>query len=351
MKTILIILDGASEEKIKELDNKTPLEYAYTPTLNKIIRHGSHSKKKFYPDGRNPDSLNCILTILGVAEKHIPQNRAYLEAAAAGIKLDDSDAALRCNLIGIKNGRLHSFNGIGLSKEEINSASRNVKTSEGMKFFHISSYRNILTVNKSKINCMLKDMPPHENVGEKMNVMLDGINEINILSEFVNENKFTSHNTEYMFYPWGISEKVELPAFKELHNKTCSCICSAEIVKGIAKSMGIDVPILKNSTGDVDTDLKEKAEAVFNELESHDAVIAHINGTDEASHRKDLSEKINFIEKIDREFLKYIYEENKNKAEIIITADHQTSSVTGRHEKGLVDFIVSNKKGCTNWLR
>ena len=143
-----------------------------------------------------------------------------------------------------------------------------------------------------------------------------------------------------MFYPWGVSEAVELPSFESIHNKTCSCVCGAEIVKGIAKAMQMDTPILKNATGDVDTDLKEKAAAVLNEIKTHDVVVAHINGTDEASHRKNFHEKINFIEKIDNEFISEIYEASDN-IKLIILSDHQTSSITGKHEKGLVDYITN----------
>lgn len=342
MKTILIILDGASEEKIEELGDKTPMEYACKPALNEIIKHGCHKKAKFYPAGRNPDSLSCILSILGVNEELIPQNRAYLEAVAAGIELEESEVALRCNLVSIKNGDLHSFNGMGLSNKEMKVFSQNVKTVDGIKFHHISGYRNILRVNKSKISAVLQDIPPHENVGIKVDALLENIKK-NLLYEFAKENEFKVNDTDYMFYPWGISERVKLPSFQELHNKSCSCICHAEIVKGIAKTMNIDVPLLENSTGDVDTDLKEKADKVLNELKSHDVVIAHINGTDEVSHRKDLNGKIKFIEKIDREFLNPIYCEIRNDAKIIILADHQTSSISGKHEKGLVDLIVNQK--------
>lgn len=344
MKTIMIILDGASEDKIPELGNKTPLEYANTPVLDKILMHGKHILTTFYPADKKPDSLNCILTILGVNSNLIPQNRAYLEALAADIKIEEFEAALRCNLVSIKDGRLLSFNGMGLSRSKMESAARNVLANEGLKFYNISGYRNILAVNKNKINMNLKDMPPHENTGEAIDVLLENIKDINILYEFTQNNKFTVNDVEYMFYPWGISEEVTLPSFQELHNKSCSCICNAEIVKGIAKAMKMDVPTLKNSTGDVDTDLKEKAEASLKELESHSTVIVHINGTDEVSHRKDLSGKIVFIEKIDREFLAHIYENIKQNAKIIITADHQTSSITGRHERGPVDFIVAMKR-------
>lgn len=340
MKTILVILDGVSEERIAELDGKTPLEYANTPTLDKIVKYGSYEKKKFYPDDSNPDSLNCILTMLGV--KMIPKNRAYLEALAAGIEVDPSEVAFRCNLISIKDGKLESFNGRGLSAAEMEAAARKVSKRDSLRFYHISNYRNIIVVKKSNITSIMEDMPPHEHIGEPVDRLLKCIRDIEVLNRFAEENRFAFNNVEYMFYPWGLSEVIKLPTYYELHNKSCSCICNAEIVKGIAKAMNIDTPLLRNSTGDVDTDLKEKAAAVLRELKSHDVVIAHINGTDEVSHRKDLFGKIGFIEKLDREFLSTIYEQVKDNVKIIIAADHQTSSITGKHEKGFVDYIVSN---------
>lgn len=342
MKTILIILDGASEEKISKLNNKTPIEYANTPILDKIIKQGNYKKVSFCPNNITPDSLSCILTLLGVNEKLIPTGRAYLEALAADIRLEENEVALRCNLIGIKDNKLHSFNGIGLSEAEIKDYSINVKTMKDIKFHHINSYKNILIINKNKINSTFPNIPPHEYIGENISKLLDNFKTNKLLADFVVENKFNENSIEYIFYPWGLSDQVKLPSFKKLHNKECSCICSAEIVKGITKSMEINLPILNNATGDVDTDLKEKAIAVIKELENYDFVISHINGTDEVSHRKDLEGKIKFIEKIDKELLKYIYEENKYKAKIIITADHQTNSQTGKHEKGFVDYVSCN---------
>lgn len=342
MKTILVILDGASEEKVEVLNNKSPLEYAETPILDRIMKHGSSKKVKFYPPDRTPDSLSCILTILGVNQ--IPKNRAYLEALAANININEEEVALRCNLVSIKNGRLESFNGKGLSKTQMELVCSSAKVSKNMELYHISNYRNIITVNKREITSVLKDMPPHENVGISVDLLIENIRNIKILNNFIEENKFTLNNIDYMLYPWGISEKVKLPAFHELHDKTCSCICNAEIVKGIAKAMKIDTPLLKNSTGDVDTNLMEKAEVVLREIQSHDVVIAHINGTDEVSHRRDLFGKVKFIEKIDREFLSPIFEQAMQDVNIIITADHQTSSITGKHEKGFVDVFSNYKK-------
>ena len=337
MKTILVILDGASEEKIEELDFTTPIEYAKTPVLDMLIKTGKYSRKKFFPENRIPDSLCCILTILGVNESLIPENRAYFEALASNIEIKDSEAVLRCNLVSIKDKRLESFNGEGLTKGEMWEFSKKVTSKSSLKFYHISDYRNVLLIDKNKLTYKHKNMPPHENMGRSMDELQRNINN-KILEEFFSDNKFTANNIDYAFYPWGVSERTEIKSFFELHKKSCSCVCSAEIVKGISKAMKINMPKLQHATSDVDTDLKEKAEVVLRELQTHDFVIAHINGTDEASHRKDTYGKIKFIERIDEEFLRVICNNIKN-TKMIVLADHQTSSITGKHERGTVDVI------------
>lgn len=343
MKTILVIIDGLSEEKVHELGNKTPLEFACTPFIDKIIEQGHHIKRKFYPPHMQPDSLNCILTILGVHERYIPNNRAYLEALASNIYVERDEVVLRCNIISSKDGKMESFNGKNLTEEQMKNAALNVKTTDEIKFYHISGYRNLIVLKKSPEIMLMKNIPPHENVGNVMADITSNFENVEIIKEFVLKNKFSINGISYMFYPWGPSEHSEIPTFHELHHKSCSCVCNAEVVKGIAKAMKMDVAHLMNSTADVDTDLIEKSSAVLRELKDHDVVIAHINGTDEASHRKDLDGKISFIEKIDRNFISEIYN-NVDDTKIIIVSDHQTSSITGRHEKGNVDVICFEKR-------
>ncbi|WMJ75773.1 MULTISPECIES: phosphoglycerate mutase [unclassified Sedimentibacter] len=342
MKKVLIIIDGLSEKNIAELNDMQPLEYAYTPFIDKIIYEGFRTKKMYCPDGREPDSLGCILSILGVNGNLIPKNRAYLEAVAENIDAGEDEVALRCNLVSIQGNKLESFNGEGLTREEMRSASGNIKPG-GIKFYHLNEYRNIIIAGKSEKLFSIKDMPPHENIGGRMECLLNQLEGIKELKEFINDNKFSVRGKSYMFYPWGVADKTVLPSFPELFGKSCSCICSADIMKGIAKSMKMDVPVLKRGTGDVDTDLREKAENAINELKTHDTVIVHVNGTDEASHRRDIKGKINFIEKIDKELIKIIYENIEN-ASMIIVSDHQTSSITGRHETGFVDYICSDRR-------
>lgn len=344
MKEILVILDGLSEDRVEELSFMTPLQYAYTPTIDEFMHQGKYEQKSFCLPDRKPDSLSCILSILGVGEEYIPRSRAYVEAVAANINMDDNELALRCNLVKINNNKLESFNGGGLSSIEMKNAAERMIECENVRFHHLSDYRNIVIVKKSDEILWAESFPPHEHIGTSMSVLLRDINKFDALRSFVENSRFYGGDGEYMFYPWGASEKVKLPTYYELHKRTCSCICGTEIVKGIAGLMDIRLPILKHATADVDTDLNEKAESVLREIKRYDTVIAHINGTDEVSHRKDISGKIKFIEKIDRDFLNVIYENVEENTAITVLSDHRTSSVTGMHELGPVDVVTVIKR-------
>ncbi|MDW7669122.1 MAG: hypothetical protein SCJ93_09880 [Bacillota bacterium] len=343
MSIILIILDGVSEENIKFLENKTPLEYADTKTINTIKNEGFHFRTKFHEKDLSPNSLNCILKILGVKRKNIPKHRAFLEALSSDIPLSRNEVVFRCNLISLKNNLLQSFNGEGIEIEDKKIKSEKLTVPEGIRFYHLGNYKNLLVMDFPGENFKLKDFIPHERIGDSLKEYMEEISNIPLLKTFVDSNSFDFNGRKYLYLPWGPSLSIELPSFESLHNKTCFSVSHAKIVQGISKAMNIETAVLKKSTGDIDTDLREKLKSVLNNKENKDVIVAHINGTDEVSHRKNIKEKINFIEKIDEDFIKPIYTKLKSDDRIIILSDHQTSSITGKHEEGYVD-VITNKK-------
>lgn len=336
MKELLIILDGVSESSSPEI--RPPLWAAKTNIIQKIKSEGKCSKKKFYPEGYAPDSLNCILTILGVPKEYIPSGRAWLEAKSIGLDIKKEQIVMRCNLVAVEENKLISFNGGNLNNEEQYSLSQKVKITENMDFYHLSNYRNLLLLDKESVT--FDGYPPHEHIGESMDKLLEPLLMSKELHNFICVNKFIKGNVEYMYYPWGKSAYSYIPSFESLHNKSSILIAEAEIVKGIGKAMNMVLVELENSTGDVDTDLNEKYKYICKGLKEKDVIVCHINGTDEVSHRKDYKGKIKFIERIDKELLTPIYKKiEKENVKLTILSDHRTSSLTGKHEEGWVDVL------------
>ena len=103
MKHIIILGDGMADWKIESLGNKTPLQYAYTPNMDKLAAMGRTGMLKTVPDGFHPGSEVANSAILGYDQRKVYEGRGPLEAASIGVKLDDDDFALRCNLICVEN--------------------------------------------------------------------------------------------------------------------------------------------------------------------------------------------------------------------------------------------------------
>jgi 2,3-bisphosphoglycerate-independent phosphoglycerate mutase len=63
MKFVVLLGDGMADYPIEELDGKTPLEFAYTPTIDKIARTGTLGLVKTIPDGFIPGSDVAIMSV------------------------------------------------------------------------------------------------------------------------------------------------------------------------------------------------------------------------------------------------------------------------------------------------
>ena len=56
MKTLIILGDGMADEPIEALGNKTPLQYAQTPYMDRLATLGVTGQLKTVADGFHPGS-------------------------------------------------------------------------------------------------------------------------------------------------------------------------------------------------------------------------------------------------------------------------------------------------------
>jgi len=74
MKYIVICGDGMADEPIASLGNKTPLEYAKTPNMDRMAREGACGLLRTIPDNFEAGSDIANMSILGYApENTIPE--------------------------------------------------------------------------------------------------------------------------------------------------------------------------------------------------------------------------------------------------------------------------------------
>lgn len=346
MKNIMIIIDGMNDDILEELANMTPYEYASPKHMEYMKARGVYGLLKTCPDGFTAESLCCILTLLGQDKGAIPLGRAYLEALAEALDIKDDEVVMRCNLVALdSHGRLISSTGGILNEGQYKKFSTMMSSSlerKSIKMHHMGSYKNLLVIKKECIT-EIADFPPHQNVGKNIQ---DLVPRNKILQEFVCQslNVLNKQEHKYAFLPWGLSMKADLPSFYTLHKTKAASVCHTEIVRGISLAMGMDTPRMSETTADIDTNLKEKANLAIKLIKDNDFILVHVNGTDEASHRKNPLEKVKFIKRIDEELIKTILEEVKEEVNILITSDHSTLSSTGNHRGDLQPFILFNDR-------
>ena len=359
MKTLLVIIDGLGDDAIPELNGKTPFDYARHDNIDKLIKIGTTGFVSICEDDFMPESLGCILRLLGVQQKDFPRNRAYLELLAHDRDISEYEMVLRCNLVSIDNtGRIVSFNAQGLTPAEMEEAALIADAfCTNIEFLHLSHYRNLLIMDKKQDlldNCLIN--PPHESLDSNVyDLLADLKNNSLLIKNFIDETekcleRFNRNGVRYMFYPWGISERKTIPTFAKLHGRKGGVVCVTEIVKGIARAMHMEQPYIDGGTADIDTDIAGKAKRTLELLNEEDFILTHFNGADEAAHRYDYRGKADFISRIDSEFFGQIVTQITEPTKILLCGDHVTSSVSGRHSRGKVPVVACylNNDGMTN---
>lgn len=348
MRSLLVLIDGLGDEPIEVWGGRTPFEYAQHPVMDALATTGGLGHCSICEQDIVPESCSCILRLLGVDKQDMPQNRAYLELLAHGRDISEYEMVLRCNLAAVDaSGRLVGFNATGLTPAKMQEAAAVCDAVlKDIEFIHLSEYRNLLILDKEAtvLDCAVR--PPHESVGEAVDELLEPLRRASLsLNYFLNEtNKrlaFLAHDSlHYILYPWGPSARQTLPSFESLHGIKGGAVCKAEIVVGIARALGMETIIPPTATGDVDTDVAAKATEALELLQRNDFVIAHFNGSDEASHRYDYVAKADFITKIDREFLEPLSHRLTEPVKVIVCGDHVTSSITGKHGAGCTPVVA-----------
>ena len=104
MKYAMVIMDGAADEPLEELNGQTVLEKADIPNTDWISRNGRQGMVQTVPPGMPPGSDVAIMSVLGYDPAKCYPGRAPLEAVAQGIETAPSDWIFRCNLVTVADG-------------------------------------------------------------------------------------------------------------------------------------------------------------------------------------------------------------------------------------------------------
>ena len=86
MKYVVLIGDGMADYPLKDLNNKTPLQVAKKPNMDKLALKGCSGFLKTVPEGMDPGSDVANLSIMGYDPEKYYTGRGPLEAASMGVE-------------------------------------------------------------------------------------------------------------------------------------------------------------------------------------------------------------------------------------------------------------------------
>jgi len=353
-----------ADEPIASLGNKTCLQAANKPNIDKIASLGCSGLLDTIPVGFAPGSEIANMSVLGYDVAQVFEGRGSLEAASMGVAIEDGEMAMRCNIICIAENKIKNHSAGHISNEEATELILFLQKELGndvINFFPGVSYRHLLKIKGGNKN--LTCTPPHDVPGTPFaDVMIQPetpeavetsalLNDLILRSQVLLENHpvnlkraAAGKDKANSIWPWSPGYKPEMKTLLETyHLKSGAVISAVDLIKGIGVYAGLKVIEVEGATGLYNTNYEGKAQAAIDALRESDFVYLHIEASDEAGHEGDVDLKIKTIEYLDSRVVKPIFEEVYKWNEpvtIAILPDHPTPCAIKTHTNSPVPFII-----------
>jgi len=365
MKYVVVLCDGMSDYPLPELQNKTPMEYAKKPTIDKMAENSELFLVKTVPDGLKPGSDVANLSVMGYDPTVYYTGRSPLEAASIGVSLKVNDTAFRANLVTLSGeGEYESltmkdYSAGEISTEEstelVNFLSEKLNT-DITKYYPGVSYRHLMVWTDYDGNG--KFTPPHDILDEKIEGYLPTDKEILNIQKKSREllkdhpinvkRREEGKNTADSLWIWGEGKSTKLTPFAKLYGKKGAVVSAVDLVKGIGFLAGMDVIEVEGVTGNINTNFDGKAKAALDALKGGaDYVYIHLEAPDECGHQGQPEEKARAIELIDEKIVKYICDGLENAGEdyrVMILPDHPTPISIRTHAGDPVPCLIYDSR-------
>ncbi len=361
MRYVVILGDGMADLPINSLGDKTPLQVADKPYMDKFAKIGIMGQIKTVYDGLSPGSDVANLCVMGFDTSKNYSGRSPLEAASIGVSLCDTDITYRANLVTLsgeedyKDKTMVDYSAGEITSseaKELIEAVQKALGNESYSFYAGVSYRHLLLRKDMKKAGKL--IPPHDISGKKIGeyvpqdeIIYDFmVKSYEILKDHpVNKKRISEgKNPANSIWVWGEGTKPQLENYKEKFGISGSVISAVDLIKGIAILSGLKSIDVEGATGTVHTNFEGKAKAAIEALKNGDEFLyIHLEAADESGHQGSIEDKIKSIELIDEKIIKPIYEyliETQEEFRLLVLPDHPTPIELKTHTREPVPFVL-----------
>ena len=365
MKHLIILGDGMADWAVPSLGNKTLLQYADTPYMDRLAKMGRTGMLKTVADGFHPGSEVANMSVMGYDLPTVYEGRGVLEAASIGVDLQPDDMAMRCNLVCVEGELLKNHSAGHISTEDADVLIKYLEEklgSDKVHFYTGVQYRHLLVVKggDKHVACVpphdvpLKPFRPNlvkalrpeaEETAALLNDLIMKSQELLANHPLNLKRVAEGKDPANSIWPWspGYRPKMEPLSDKYPSIKNGSVITAVDLIRGIGHYAGLRCIDVEGATGLYNTNYEGKAQAAIEALKTDDFVYLHIEASDEAGHEGDVPLKLKTIEYLDRRAVGPIYEAVKDWDEpvaIAVLPDHPTPCELRTHTAEPIPFLI-----------
>jgi len=357
MKYCVLIIDGAAGWPMPEYGGRTCLELARTPNLDALAQEGIVGLVRTVPPGMEPSSACACMSVLGYNPKVHYRGRSAIEARGMGVPIEKGDAVFRCNLVGVRDGRMWSYSCGHISTGEAQAliASLNEQLgSDEVHFYPGVSYRHICKIKGKEDTLLATCTPPHDIPDKPIDEFLPKGPGSQFLRDLMTRSEAVLRDhpinlqrrargeipASMIWLFWGSGKLPDMPAFKDVYGLNAAVTSGVDIMRGLARMIDMKVLDISGVTGDMNTDYAAQALGGLKALEEYDMVVIHVEATDEASHAGLVKEKIEAIEKVDKDIVGRLRSWKKDGLRLLILPDHLTPIQVRTHVADPVPFVL-----------
>ncbi|MCL4221731.1 MAG: hypothetical protein KJZ65_10235 [Phycisphaerales bacterium] len=380
MKYAIIILSGAADEALPELGNRTPLQAAHMPHVQSLARRGRVGAVVTVPEGFEPSSEHCLLTLLGHDLLRTPCGRAALEAEALGV---DAGAGFvfRLDLVTIGDA---GTSDAGLLLDHAGGAIPRIEADvllddllaywrresgdlvHAMEITRLPAHAALMVDRSGRDFAEVLTVAPRSIVGQEASSHLPGGGApgaadalrqlIESSYDLLSRHEVNLARVEQGLRPanlawfWGHGRRLQLDSMQRRFGVSAAAIGSSLVFRGLARAGGWNLQLPAG-------DRAATACQACDLLQSHDLVLVCDDAPDHASHAGDWQAKTESLEEIDAELIGPIVQrlaafgdaEREPDAigwRAMVVVDHATPVRTRQHTPGPVPVVLAG-----SWIR
>ncbi len=345
-KIIYIVLDGIGDEPVAELGNKTPLEAALTPNMDRLAQKGRTGMVQIFSAGIAPESDIAVISLLGYDPNQCYTGRGPLEAFSEGIEFSAGNLALRANFATVESdGRTIKDRRVArsLTTEEATYLTKEINQKVALsgatfEFKNTIGHRAVLVISgiRSQLSGLITNTDPAYERQGRFGVARKDFTSVVALSRPVPSfednvavcesaavlNEFTEKSHKVLAESVVNKRRVEqgnlpanlvlfrsagdkLPEFQsvfDLYKKRFGCFVEMPVERGIALLTGMEIVDIPPASGHWDVDYPVWAKVALDALNRYDGLYVHIKGPDEPGHDGNFLRKKEVISAIDKFF-------------------------------------------------